>query len=570
MGVDMDDLIRLNLQADATQAAGALKEVSGQAVSLDVELKKAGEAGEVAGQQIQAGMTKAMSSTTEATHAARLLGEEVGIRLPRALSSVLAHSETLGPILAGAFSTIAVIGFIGIAEQVGEKLSEVISSTFIFTDSMKGADEATKILNVELGKQEDRLDASEKAFTRVGLSADKLARLRIGDELEKNLKEVNDALAKSNEALSKQSGFWVGMLKNASDFYGFTKFAAKEADERAVNERNNQTQAKLASDDAKKTAEEENAILDKQAALREAAAIKEAQRKDIVNYADALDHVAANAVKAAANLEKLQNENKKISFELLISQDKDLQAREDDIAHTEVTLNGALLAQIQLVQKVGAARVKAAQDAAQADAKQQMAMDALGGRLNAIFDTTTLVKKGWAEMGKQALQSLDEIGLALIKHLAIALLTDDMEKISSAKKAAAGAYAAMAPIPIVGPALGAAAAASAFATAMAFEQGGIMSAQAGAITDAYGPGVGTPAILHPNEMVLPAPISQTIQDMTASASGGKGAGGDIHVHAMDAASFQTFLKRNPGALARGIEHSADRGHLNMSKIARGK
>ena len=93
------------------------------------------------------------------------------------------------------------------------------------------------------------------------------------------------------------------------------------------------------------------------------------------------------------------------------------------------------------------------------------------------------------------------------------------------------------------------------------------------MTDAYGPQTGSLALLHPNEMVLPAPISQTIQDMTESASGSRGVGAGIHIenmHAMDSKSFESFLKSNPTALSRGVEHATSKGHLNVGKLARGK
>jgi len=191
----------------------------------------------------------------------------------------------------------------------------------------------------------------------------------------------------------------------------------------------------------------------------------------------------------------------------------------------------------------------------------QDATNSLDARLNAVLDTNTLMKKGWADFGKQAVQSLDDIGASLVKHLAIALLTDNMEKLSHAKVAAAGAYAAMSPIPFVGPVLGAAAAASVFAGAMAFEQGGI--------TPANGDQAGMVSVLHPNEMILPSPVSDVVQDMAAKAGGSAG-GGDTHIHAMDAQSFESFLKRNPSALAAGVNHMYDRGHSSIRKNAKGK
>lgn len=100
---------------------------------------------------------------------------------------------------------------------------------------------------------------------------------------------------------------------------------------------------------------------------------------------------------------------------------------------------------------------------------------------------------------------------------AIQTQSDKESQLSSAKAAAAGAYKAMAGIPIVGPILGAAAAATVFAAALAFEQGGLI------------PGTGAvPVIAHGGEMVLPAHLSSFIQ--SAAASQTRQGGGGVHVN----------------------------------------
>lgn len=83
---------------------------------------------------------------------------------------------------------------------------------------------------------------------------------------------------------------------------------------------------------------------------------------------------------------------------------------------------------------------------------------------------------------------------------------------SSAMRAAAGAYSAVAGIPIVGPVLAPAAAATAYAGVMAFD---ILSAEGGMAIPA---GVNPMTQLHENEMVLPAHIAQPLQNMIAGGS----------------------------------------------------
>lgn len=65
--------------------------------------------------------------------------------------------------------------------------------------------------------------------------------------------------------------------------------------------------------------------------------------------------------------------------------------------------------------------------------------------------------------------------------------------------------------------------------------------------------------LHRDEMVLPKHVADPMRNMARN--GGGNAGGAIHIHATDAASFKDFLRRNPGILAGGMRHAAARGHF---------
>ena len=113
-----------------------------------------------------------------------------------------------------------------------------------------------------------------------------------------------------------------------------------------------------------------------------------------------------------------------------------------------------------------------------------------------------------------------------------------------ANKAASGAYSAVAGIPYVGPILAPAAAVAAFAAVMAYD---VFSAEGGFDIPA---GLNPMTQLHEREMVLPAHIAEPLR---AGLSGGnRPMGGDIHIHAVDAASFQRLLMDNKSALARAL------------------
>jgi hypothetical protein len=121
---------------------------------------------------------------------------------------------------------------------------------------------------------------------------------------------------------------------------------------------------------------------------------------------------------------------------------------------------------------------------------------------------------------------------------------------NAASTGAAQAYSAVAGIPIVGPILAPIAAGVAFAGIMAFDN----------IASAAGGWENIPAdqlaMVHKNEMVMPAHLAEGIRGMVSSAGnsgagGGSQGGGDTHIHinvqAIDAKLFQTALRGGLGA-----------------------
>jgi hypothetical protein len=138
--------------------------------------------------------------------------------------------------------------------------------------------------------------------------------------------------------------------------------------------------------------------------------------------------------------------------------------------------------------------------------------------------------------------------------------TAGQSQLAWAKVDAVKAYNAFAGIPIIGPELGAVAAAATFASMMAFESGGIVPGT--------GSGDTVPAMLSPQEMVLPRPISQGLQ--TAIASGGMNGGGTMHLHApafapkvsaVDAAGMDRVLKKHADKFAKQFHSEMrKRGH----------
>lgn len=140
---------------------------------------------------------------------------------------------------------------------------------------------------------------------------------------------------------------------------------------------------------------------------------------------------------------------------------------------------------------------------------------------------------------------------------------------NSAMRAAAGAYAAIAGIPFVGPVLAPMAAMAALAAVLALGKS-LVSARGGMGDVPYD---GMLAQLHKNEMVLPASIASPLRSQLSRGGDGGVFGdhakaGDTHIHnwniqAMDAQSFGRFLKANGDQLVKALINQ-ERGFAAVS------
>src|SRR5579859_5242765 len=76
-------------------------------------------------------------SARQGREAAVLLTEELGIHMPRALANVISDTTLIGPLMRGAFSTVAVAGFVDLALGAGEAVAK-------FVDKLAGWSEGAK------------------------------------------------------------------------------------------------------------------------------------------------------------------------------------------------------------------------------------------------------------------------------------------------------------------------------------------------------------------------------------------------------------------------------------------
>jgi hypothetical protein len=163
----------------------------------------------------------------------------------------------------------------------------------------------------------------------------------------------------------------------------------------------------------------------------------------------------------------------------------------------------------------------------------------------------------------------EETGAAMTKTTEVTTAVSSIG--TKAADAAAGAYDAMAAIPVVGPALGAAAAAATFAAVIAYQS--IASAEGGWGQVPYD---GALAMLHKNEMVLPANLAASVRAMSgtaqAAAAGATNTNNTWHLNApmsvtsmngpMSRSDFSTLLRNHGDLLIKHLQNAHRNGRLS--------
>ncbi len=188
-----DDLL-VQIRASADQYAADLTKIKRESSTLANSLKGLGDPLKGFGEDAKRAGDMTSRAMMEARESVQLLSEGIGVHLPRSLTKFIADTKGLGPILAGAFSGLAVVGLISQLEQLPRLIDNM-------TEAITGWGEAAK-----------------KAYETV---------------LEGNRKAL-DALNKYQVELLKATGA------------GLTGAAKEAVDQKALNLEIDQTKAKLA------------------------------------------------------------------------------------------------------------------------------------------------------------------------------------------------------------------------------------------------------------------------------------------------------------------------------------
>lgn len=203
---------------------------------------------------------------------------------------------------------------------------------------------------------------------------------------------------------------------------------------------------------------------------------------------------------------------------------------------------------------------------------------AISQSIQGVVMGTQTAQQALAKLGQSILLELIDSGVhALAHHIATQLAMTQATAASTATRAAleegaakksvlstawagikiiatkaaevmASVYAAIAGIPYIGPFLAPAMAVAAGATVLGYV-GRIASARGGFDVPS---GVNPITQLHEKEMVLPAKQADVIRDLANGGRRRRSGGDTFHLHAMDARSFEQFLRRHGATLGRAV------------------
>jgi hypothetical protein len=170
-------------------------------------------------------------------------------------------------------------------------------------------------------------------------------------------------------------------------------------------------------------------------------------------------------------------------------------------------------------------------------------------------ETAKTASTGQSVMARVALETW-----GAIKSVALAVWTGLKWIAIQAYKAAAGAYSAIASIPIVGPFMAPVAAGVALAAVIGMSSK-LMSAAGGYDIPA---GVNPLVQAHAREMILPEKHADVIRGLADGQGGGAAASGDtfhVSMQFMDARGAEDFLRRNQGPLVKVMKDAARNGRI---------
>ena len=136
-------------------------EALNESIATQIALKAQVAAAKTAFDELTPSVNNASAAMMQGRYAAQLLGRDIGVPIPRALSSIASRSATLGPILQAAFPIVAAAALLEILEKIPGAIEKGI-------DKLRGWDaEAKKTWERDIEMAYKLRDAMEGANNKI-------------------------------------------------------------------------------------------------------------------------------------------------------------------------------------------------------------------------------------------------------------------------------------------------------------------------------------------------------------------------------------------------------------------
>lgn len=215
MSINVGDAVQY-FTADTTQldqayqrinrGSSALSGADRQVQQLDEHLESAAASAAEAGEQIEESGQRAKASMGEARGEIALLGEGIGVQLPRHVRSFVAELPGVGTALEAAFSATAVLFVLEAVVQVTEKVSAFAAELFYSTSALKETEEA-------IGKENEKLAELNRQYTEAKERVEAFGKSAL--EAAQDRTKVEQ---KSVEELTKELGIYQRQLAQVQQF----------------------------------------------------------------------------------------------------------------------------------------------------------------------------------------------------------------------------------------------------------------------------------------------------------------------------------------------------------------
>ena len=566
-----------NLQAGANQSAAIVENATRR---MKASFEEVGPATEY--------------SVTEARHAIHGLGEELGVHLPRFVQSFVARLGGVGPLMAAAFTPIAVIGLLEVLQHVPEAIQKGIDELAGFDAEMKKVMGAAREENIKLQMEQIQTNYELAKIGAEGLGpAQKIAaEMRaLGTETKATGILAGQFMRQQREmqGVATSPGFWataatvaLGPLSDkivaVTDYFSHSNKEIEDAKEAVksydkaiavlqgrlqgkpveqahlnidaqreqirlsnelvdMNRRNEESIRGLVDYYHRLDLEEKQLAADRQL-FGEQAGMKSGEQElhSLRIVLDAQREFTQQMQALDEARYKRSPNMQRQMFDLEILQLQSRLAFEESIDADSYARDlkryQQLIAQKQALDLNYEKTVQNAMDRISSDFSRSLV-----SVMNHQQSFARAMQGVWTNIVDTVVGALAKLAAQELAHMIIYRKLLDSEKLDQAKDAARSTWASVAKIPMIGPFLAPEAAAAAFAAVMAFEKGGIVPHD-------------TPALLHANEMILPRHISESVQ-RAASTPGGMTGGHtfEYHDHRSDSRANGEAMGRNMMKLA---------------------